>query len=342
MTPRIAILVILILAALGARGQSVVTLKPVARLDADQPITLGDIATLTGDALALAELVILSEPTLLSGPDRRLTVSLEDVRSHIAETGTIGTGRLSIRGDACRVILRTQRVEIPAEIDDTPSFLPDSQVGYTIKDHVVAKLIQTLGIHTDHLQLTFDEADAALLATGTQGWTVDVQPTGSSAKVPLRITMYDRHGEIRDESIRVGVRILREVVRTTRALRRGTTLTPDDFEIDEAWLAPDVQFVEPIAATNIRLKRSLGAGVMLTSGHIQYAEVIKRGDIVSVHVISGTIVLRTPARALESGRIGEQIEFEPMNSKGRFAAVIKAAGRAVVMASTPPLEEVIR
>jgi len=339
---RFAIMVILVLVAVGARGQSVVTLKPVARLDVDQPITLGDIAILTGDALALAELVIDSDPATHSGPDRRLTINLEGVRKLIADSGSIGVGRVAIRGDACRVILRTQHAEIPPKTTEKPEILPVSQIGYTIKDHVKAKLIQTLGIDADHLQLTFDEADKTLLSTATRGWTVDVQPTGSSAKVPMRITMYDRHGGIRDESIRVGVRILREVVRTTRALRRGATLTPGDFEIDEAWLAPDVQFVEPIAAPTVRLKRNIGAGVMLTSGHTELAEVIKRGDIVSVHVISGTIVLRTPARALESGRVGEQIEFEPLNTEGRFAAVVKAAGRAVVLAGTTPLEEVIR
>jgi len=51
---------------------------------------------------------------------------------------------------------------------------------------------------------------------------------------------------------------------------------------------------------------------------------------------------RPPGDACEHEHRCEQIEFEPLNTEGRFAAVVKAAGRAVVLAGTTPLEEVIR
>jgi flagella basal body P-ring formation protein FlgA len=339
---RLVILLLSLIAAGVAYGQSVVTLKPVARLDVDAPIRLADIATLTGESKALAELIVNYDPASHSGPDRRLTVELKDIRELIASSRSLSTGQISIRGDTCRVILRAKHSEMPTESAGNPALKPDVQVGYTVRDHVKAKLVQTLNVDADHLQFSFDDADASLLSTATRGWTVDVQPTGSSAKVPMRITMYDKHGGIRDESIRVGVRILREIVRTKRAVRRGSSLTLDDYEIDEAWLAPDVQFIEPISASGIRLKRSIGAGEMLTSGHAELAEVVKKGDIVAIHLVSGTIVIRTPARALESGRVGDQIEFASLQTEGSFVAEVKAPGRAVVMTSTTPIEEFVR
>ena len=342
MIARLAILVLSLTMAAATFAQSVATLKPVARLPVGEPITLADIAALTGDATTLADMVVIADPTKQSGPDRRLTIELEQVRDLIAGAADIHTGRISIRGDSCRVILRAQTPETKQESAQSQEPQPTAQIGFTVRDHVRAKLVQTLGVTPDHIKFTFDEVDEVLLSTATKGWTVDVQPMGSSAKMPLRITMYDKHGGIRDESIRVGVRILREIVRTTRAVRRGTTLTPDDFEVDQAWLVPDVQFIEPIAATGVRLKRSMGAGEMVTSGQAELAEVVRKGDIVSIHMISGTIKIISTARALESGRIGDQIEFTSKQGEGRFAAKIQEPGRAVVIQGGSDFEGLVR
>ncbi len=337
----IARLFILVFALIGARcalAQGVVTLKPVARLGMDAPITLADVAQLTGGAERFAGLVVESDPALVSGVSRRLEVSLDDVRTLIGAASETGVGRLTIRGDMCRVILRVKQAPKALEAAEKPVVKPESNLGYTVRDHVEAKLVQTLGVTMDRLQIDFDEADLTLLSESTQGWSVAVEPTGSSAKMPMRITMYDARGEIRDESIRVGVRILRDVVRTKRAIKRGTTVTVEDFETDEAWLAPDVPYVEPENATSVRLKRSIGAGEMLTSGHVELAEVVQRGDIVSVHLISGTFRVLTEARALESGRVGDQIELASMQTSGQFVAVVKAPGRVVAFAGAQPLE----
>ncbi len=334
---RALISVLALALSLPALAQSVVTLRPVARLAVGSPVTLGDIAVLSGDARTLAGVMILESPMDHAGADRRLDVSLDDVREKLELSPGFAAGRMTLRGENCRVILRT-----PIVTDDTSTQTIQpapkvGSVGLTVQDHVEAKLLQTFGVPKDQLQLTYDDSDARLLAFATAGWTVDVQPVGSSATMPMRITMYDASGNIRDETVRVGVRILREVVRTTRALTRGSQLSREDYDVDTAWLAPDVPYIEPMAVGTVRLRRSTGAGEMLTTAHAEQAEVIKRGEIVSVHVVSGTFVLRSPARALEAGRIGDTIEFEPLEGGGRFSAEVKAPGRAVAIAGATHL-----
>lgn len=324
--------------ALGALGQGVITLRPVARLAIGAPITLGDVATLSGDAESLAGVVLIESPMEEAGADHRLDITLEDVRTKLAEEVGRGAGRLTIRGEACRVILRMQVAPPPALVTEANVQPKAGSVGLTVRDHIEARVRLTFGVEADHLQLVFNDGDARLLSSATTGWTVDVQPVGSSATMPMRITMYDEAGNIRDETVRVGVRILREVVRTTKALRRGSQLTPEDYELDSAWLAPDVPYIEPMAAATIRLKRNTGAGEMLTAGHAEQAEVIERGEIVSVHVISGTIVMRSPARALTAGRIGDVIELEPLQGGGVFTGEVKAAGRVVAIAGATSLK----
>lgn len=332
------ILVLMVLVAAVARAQGVVTLRPVARLEIGLPVTLGDVATLTGEAEALAGLVLIESPMDEAGADRRLSVTLASVREALTRSAGFAGGRVTIRGESCRVILRAAPAPSEPSAGEMTVEPKPGTLGLSVRDHVEARLRLTLGVDAEHLQLTFSEKDAALLASPTAGWTVDVQPVGSSATMPMRITMYDEAGNIRDETVRVGVRVLREVVRTTRALRRGSALTPEDYEVDSAWLAPDVPYIEPMAAGTIRLRRSTGAGEMLTAAHAEQAEVVGRGEIVSVHVISGTIVMRSPARALEAGRIGDVIELEPLQGGGVFTAEVKAAGRVVAFAGAAPLK----
>lgn len=336
MIPRLVILLLALLTACSSLAQGVVTLRPVARVEMGTPITLGDIALLTGEAKAFESLVIDAYPGDRAGADRRLDITLEDIRTRLASQTEFAAGRMTLRGETCRVILRVQSASQTDTDLPRPEIDPAS-VGVTIKDHIEARLVQTFGVPRDHLQLTYQDSEAALLASSTEGWVVDVQPIGSSETMPMRITMYDERGNIRDETARVGVRILRQTVRTTRALRRGETLSREDYETDSAWLAPDVPFIEPTAVGTIRLRRNTGAGEMLTTAHAEQAEVIKRGEIVSVHVLSGTIVLRSPARALEAGRVGDTIEFEPLKGEGRFMAEVKAPGRAVVIANATHL-----
>lgn len=334
---RLFILFLALAAMASAHAQGAITLKPVVRTQMDEPITLGDIALLEGAAGAHADLAIVPEPGVTAGADRRLSVTLADVRTKLEQRVPEDAGRFSYTGESCQVILRPKKQPRSQHAPAEPAATTAPALGLTVRDHIEAKLVQTLGVSMGDLELTFEDADAALLASATRGWTVVVEPTGSSSRMPMRITMYDERGEIRDVTLRVGVRILRDIVRTTRALRRGETLTSDDYEIDQAWLAPDVPYVEPTHTGAIRLKRAIGAGEMLTSGHAEMAEVVKRGDIVSVHAISGTIVMRTEARALESGRIGDTIELEPLQTKGRFAAQVKAPGRVVAIAQATPL-----
>lgn len=336
MTQRVLIWLLSVVFAGLSCAQGVVTLRPVARLDADAPITLADVALLTGSAETLAGAVLVENPAEHAGASKRLEIQLEDVRTALSGDPAFRAGRLALRGESCRVILRVKAPE-PLGEALARSPLHIASVGPTLRDHIEARLVETLGVPRERLQLAYDARDAVLLSHATAGWTVDVQPVGASEAMPLRITMYDADGNIRDESVRVGVRILREVVRTTRAMRRGEGFTPADLARDTAWLAPDVPYIDAEAANTVRLRRSIGAGEMLTSAHAEQAEVIGKGEIVAVHVLSGTIVMRSQARALSAGRIGETIEFEPLTGGGRFSAEVKAPGRAVAIAGATPL-----
>ena len=64
--------------------------------------------------------------------------------------------------------------------------------------------------------------------------------------------------------------------------------------------------------------------------------VIKRGDLVNIHCISGSILIELQRmRARRDGREGETIEFESADGKRtRLQARVSGPGRAVIVATS--------
>jgi len=59
---------------------------------------------------------------------------------------------------------------------------------------------------------------------------------------------------------------------------------------------------------------------------------VAKGDIVAIRCISGTVVLSTRARAMATGRDGELVQFQALDSKRTFFARMDGKGHATVVA----------
>lgn len=325
-------LVCSVLYAPSGGAQATLTLRTVARVDADAALTLGHIAAVTGDR-SIASLPLPATLTRTIGPDRTMNIGVSDIEDVLRAHG-IPRARITIRGDCCVLMVR-QRASAPL-VDETAQLiaeLPAAPVGPTVRDHARFRIEQILGMQSDRIELGFEPADADLLARPTSGLTVDVQTTGLGRRTPLRISLYHADGSIETHRVRVDVRLLREVARATKPMPRGKIVGPGDFGVTSEWLGADEPFVEAGVATGKRLRRSVDAGELLSGANVEPPVVIERGDIVIVHVVSGTVVLRQESRAIESGRVGDRIRLEPISGGMEFRARVEAAGRAVIVAS---------
>lgn len=317
-----------------ARADTAITLRTAARVDLGAQITVGDIATVSGDA-SVATLPISAQ----TNQPGRITVPINTVRQAL-ETAGIARSEVTIRGDRCIVIVREQGNDAPPPTP-TPSSEPETTdtSERTLRDHVRAAIERSLGVSGDALRLGFDPSDADQLGRATAGMTVDVHATGIGRRTPARITLYHPDGSIEVVRVRVEVQIRREVARLSRNLPRGASVGPSDVAVSHEWLAPDEPHIEPAVALGQRLRRALDTGDRLTDASVEPPIVIERGDIVMVHVVSGAVVLRQESRALESGRVGQRIRLEPLSGGRVFRAAIEGPGRAVIMTSTIALGE---
>lgn len=324
-------LVCLMLTAQALAGT--VELRRSARVSADMPVRLGDIARLDGAATALADVVIVRDPSVRTTGGRSwFEIEIEAVRKAIESSGSTSPGRVALRGGRCAVRVLEPAGESDASAGASASEPQIIDEGPTVRAQIRRRLARLFGVDPSELRLDFDDRDSALLSMNTLGRTVEIRSLGASDRMPLGVTVYEGDRVAASGTVRVGVLIRRSVLVASEGLRRGATVRADELVREERWVSPGVRPATMDQATGSVARSRLSPGDMIERTDIEPPLVVRRGDVVWVHCVSGSIVLREKARARAQGREGDVIEFESMDSSNRkFSARVDGPGRAVTV-----------
>lgn len=128
------------------------------------------------------------------------------------------------------------------------------------------------------------------------------------------------------------VRLFRDIVTTTRPLRRTGIVEPDDVTLRER----DISLISQGYLTSLdqaigqKLTRPMVADQVITLVNIEQAEVISKGDQVVIIARSGTLSVRMPGEALSNGGLREQIRVKNLNSNRVIKAQVIAPGQVEV------------
>ncbi|MGE8069165.1 flagellar basal body P-ring formation chaperone FlgA [Pseudomonas sp. NPDC089569] len=128
------------------------------------------------------------------------------------------------------------------------------------------------------------------------------------------------------------VRLFREVVTTTRPLRRAGIVEPEDVILRERDISTINQgyLTSADQAIGQRLTRPMVADQVITLVHLEQAEVVRKGDQVVITARSGTLSVRMPGEALSNGGMSEQIRVKNLNSQRVIKAQVTAPGQVEV------------
>ena len=128
------------------------------------------------------------------------------------------------------------------------------------------------------------------------------------------------------------VRLFRDVVTTTRPLKRAGVIEPGDVMLRERDISLISQgyFTSMDQAIGQKLTRPTVTDQVLTQVHLEQAEVITKGDQVVITARSGTLSVRMPGEALSNGGIREQIRVKNLNSQRVIKAQVIAPGQVEV------------
>ncbi len=128
------------------------------------------------------------------------------------------------------------------------------------------------------------------------------------------------------------VRLFREIVTTSRPLRRADIVEPGDVVMRERDIGQVTQgYLTTLdQAIGQRLTRPMVADQVITLVNLEQTEVIRKGDQVVITARSGTLSVRMPGEALSNGGMSEQIRVKNLNSKRVIKAQVTAPGQVEV------------
>ena len=129
--------------------------------------------------------------------------------------------------------------------------------------------------------------------------------------------------------VQVTIEQSEDVVVAAQPLTAGQMITADDLMLRHMPVqnfAGRQVFTDPTQIVGDQVMMSLPTGGLLTQNIIQSPLVVKAGQMVTVHVYSGTVMLSMDAIASQNGRIGDTILFTNPSSGRRFTAEVTAQG----------------
>lgn len=319
-----------VLAVGTARAQDSIRVRESVERASPGPITLADVAEISGeDAGKLGGIVVVSN----AGAGES-TISVETIRGLLESRDDVNWGRLELRGGSCRVWVgkpETPKPKAPAaRAGKEPLPIPDGPI---VRRLIEERIVAALKVLAGDVKLTFEDRDAELLNTSTLGRASDITLVGSSPEQPISVTLYEGDKIAASGTVRVGVRVRRMAAVLSDDLKRGEEITAAKLTGEERWLPHTVDCVSVEDVVGRVAKAALPQGKVLEASDVQAPLVVKKGELVRVHCVNGAFVLKTTARAMGDGRLGELVTLQPVGSARTFQARMDAPGIAV-LAST--------
>jgi flagella basal body P-ring formation protein FlgA len=322
-------------------GITRITLHPFARVATDAPIRIADVATIDGPLAAALGEVVLDEPGHDDIASRGWWTHLDAQRVREAAQSVPGLRAqdLLISGDACdvrrvdpearlRAMQTMQRSARSADRSPAAALLP-----HTTHAGIVASIARTLGVGVGDVRVEIEPGDAERISASTVGRTLTVQPIGSGERPALRVTLYEGDAIVLREVVRARVEVKREVAVTREPIPRGQIIDERSVLHETRWLPADFRYTSPDSVPGAVARRALDVGEPIDAGAIEPPLAAKRGELISVHALTGGVVVESIARAKRDGCEGDIIELESVGAgeKRTFQARLAGRGRAVLI-----------
>lgn len=328
----IASLVVLVASAKSALAQSVIELRSNAKVASGTPITLSQVAILTGSDAEAFGGVAISTPA-----NGQKAITIQDVRRALDGQGRVNWGRIMLRGSRCSILMAevSATKTIAAQKAKEPQAKPVDP--NSVRAAVSERIGRMVQAEPANLRLSFSPEDDEFLNATLTGRTLELKPTASSDKLPMALTIYEKDRIVGSRNVRVGVLVRKTVVIAAVSKSRGETIDRDDVTADEQWVGPNVKAAPPDQVIGSAAQGKIATGQIIGISDVAPAIIVTKGEQVAISCVSGSIVLTTKARAMASGRIGEVIQFQALDDKRTFFARMNGRGRAVVTVEAAPL-----
>lgn len=148
----------------------------------------------------------------------------------------------------------------------------------------------------------------------------------------VRIRLLSSAGPLVETSLLIRAQLMREVWVARAPAERGTTFDPSQFDtrlVDTLKERDAVSTTETVG-NEFSLARSIASGRVLTRHDIARRALVRKGQVIEVCAVSGSLTVSMKALAIESGTAGETVRVRNLESKKEFSALVVSDAHAEV------------
>jgi flagella basal body P-ring formation protein FlgA len=189
---------------------------------------------------------------------------------------------------------------------------------HTLRDLLAGDLAQRLSVPAETLQLTFSPADEKVISLAEPCFKFDVRPSRARAlgNVSWEVTIFTDTSN-KKMTISAVARAWEQQVIVSRTLAAHTILAEGDFTARRVLVdsLPDHQLLRLEQCVGQQAALDLRPGVIMTAQMVDPVPLVKPGQLVTVILTRGTVQLRSVARAMEEGALGQTIRVRNENTR---------------------------
>lgn len=309
-------------------------------------IKLIEIAELEGEyAQTLGDLVV---GRFADGQDE-ITVQLATIRRVLSES-QVNWADLSLRGKSSSRVTRLQGVDgSPAPdvandravITNNELAIDQANAGQTVSGLLIQEIVSLNAATLEELEITFrgnaDEAAWLNRSAAVGRYEIESLSRSGLGRVPLKVRRYDAAGTVEEVTLTAEVARRVTAVVALKQIRRGEVFSRENTGLKEVLITAD--HGEVLDSPQLLLGQSsasaLREGSVVMAGHVAPDVLVKRGDLVTVACVSGSLVVRTVGRASEAGVLGDIIAVKNPATRETFYATVSGKRQATISTLAP-------
>jgi flagella basal body P-ring formation protein FlgA len=212
---------------------------------------------------------------------------------------------------------------------------PDDKPVHTLRELLVQDIAERLNIPTETLQVTFRPQDEKALNLSQPQFKFDIQPqrVRDLGEVSWLVRLI-ADGNTAGDGVASGASQKIQISGTARAWQEqlviakplpAKTILSDTDLIERRTLAdhiPDQPLLTKSQAVGQQAARDLQAGIALTSRMVDPVQLIKPGQYVTIMLKQGSISLKTVAKSMESGSMGQTIRVKNEETRDVYQVTV--------------------
>ncbi len=217
---------------------------------------------------------------------------------------------------------------------------PDApKTARSLRELLAADVAQRLNLSPDMLQIDFKPLDEQVLNLSEPLFKFQIEPTRvrNLGDVEWDVTIISESGN-RKITIDASARAWENQAVLTKPLAYKQLIQNGDV-IEKRILSdslPGDPLVTKSQAVGQQASRELKPGTVLNARMLDPVELVKSGQFVTITVSHGAVSIKTVARAMESGSLGQTIKVKNETTKDIFDVVLTGPQQGSLNSDAPP------